>query len=1091
MRKARLLWALLLLVTPVTVSAQQQGILQGLVVDASTLRPLPGVQVVIPGSSQGVLTNAEGRYQLPGVSAGERLLRVSVVGYTTVERTVTVTSGATLTHDFSLQPAALQLEGVMITALGVERQARELGYAAQQISDGELSLGEPNIVSSLAGRFAGVQVRGTGPQGGTSRIIIRGSNSITGNNQPLFVVDGIPIDNFSTRVAGFGGYNYGNSAEDINPGDIESVGILSGPNAAAIYGSRAANGAVLITTKSGKTATGGQVTASQMVTWETPLRMPDYQNLYGQGLQGTFSYLDGFGGGVNDQHDYSWGPPLDGRLIPQFDSPIDPSTGRPVPTPWIARPDNVRNFFDTGRTLTTNVAVAVANEQANARLSFSNQAMNGLVPAHTDSRMTLGFSGGLQVSDRLRTEASAQYITSAGRQRPGIGDDISNPMSQFIWFGRQVDVDFLERNWDRIRTEGAQEGKRYTWNDRFAPNLYYVRNANINNDDRNRLIGQVSATYEVLPWLSAMIRTGTDYYQDDRKYTYAPGLFNTSGFDPRTGTRRYALGANGSFGDWSIGFQETNTDVLLTATPDLNLPFSTRFTAGANRRDWRREQNFVYVPDLTAPGIYSASNARGTPDVWDQLLRRRVNSAYGQAEFGYEDFLFLTVTGRNDWSSTLPANSRSYFYPSVSGAFIFSDLISGLEDTFLDYGKLRTSWARVGNDTEPYSLRNTFTTSAPEGGQPFNGFPRFGVRNTLANSNLKPEETESFEIGTELGFLDGRLGLDLTWYTSTTRDQIMAAPVSRASGYTGQIINAGAVENRGIEAMVSVVPVRTPDFRWETTFNYSRNRNEVVSLAEGVTGLSLGGFWGVNAFARLGEPYGQLIGRGFVRTDDGQIVVGSNGIPAITSTTKVIGNYNPDWIGAVSNSLSYKGVSLSFMIDTQQGGDIFSVTNYFGRYAGVLEETTVGRCRPEGWPTDSGLPLCTPETGIVVPGVKIVSITQNGERADTTFAPNDIVTNAQSYGMGLYDNQEAHVFDASYWKLRELTIGYDVPTSFSNRLGISGLQIALVGRNLALWGTNVPHIDPETGFDASNVQGMEHAQIPTPRSIGINLSVRP
>jgi TonB-linked SusC/RagA family outer membrane protein len=971
-----------------------------------------------------------------------------------------------------------------VTALGVERQARELGYASRQISDEQITEIEPNIVNSLSGKFAVVQVRGNGTQGGASRVVIRGANSITGNNQPLFVVDGIPVDNFSSRVVGFGGFNYANTAQDINPGDIETISILSGPNAAALYGSRAANGVVLITTKRGVTATGGQVTASQMVTWETPLRLPDYQDEYGQGAFGMFSYRNGDAAGVFDQFDESWGPPLDGRLIPQFDSPIDPETGLPVPTPWIARPDNVRNFFDTGRTLTTNVALAIANDQANARLSFSNQSMDGIVPAHTNKRMTVGFTGGLQISERLRAEASAQYIDSEGRQRPGIGDHPTNPMSQFIWFGRQVDVEVLKQNWNTTRTEGEQIGRPYSWNYRFQPNVYYMRYANTNSDDRDRLIGNVSVTYDVLPWLSAMVRTGTDYYQDKRKYTFAQGIYNTTGFDPRVGTGRYTVGTNGAFGDWSIGFQETNTDFILTAAPDLGLPFSTRFTAGANRRDWRRQQNLVFVSDLTAPGIYSASNARGTPDVWDQLLRRRVNSLYGQAELGYDDFLFLTVTGRNDWSSTLPAANRSYFYPSVSGSFVFSEIIPSLENTPLDYGKLRASWALVGNDTDPYSLRNTFTTSTPEAGLPFNGLPRFGVRNTLANSNLKPEETESFEIGAELGFLDGRVGLDLTWYTSTTRDQIMAAPVSRASGYTGQILNAGSVENRGVEAVVSVVPVRTPDFRWETSFTYGRNENKVVSLAEGVTGLSLGGFWGVNVFARL-------IGRGFVRTADGQIVIGESGAPLITGTTKVIGNYNPDWIGGMTNTLKYKGVSLSFLIDTQQGGNIFSVTNYFGRYAGVLEETAKGRCQPTGVPDVEGMPRCNAETGLIVPGVKIVNIVQNGERADTTFAPNDIVIDAQNYAWGLYDNQEAHVFDATYWKLRELTLAYELPTRLTNRIGVSGLNVALVGRNLALWGTNVPHIDPETGFDASNVQGIEHAQIPTPRSIGINLSVRP
>lgn len=1092
MSRARLCWALLLtLVVPATAVAQ--GTIQGSVVNATTMQPLSGAQVSVPGLNVGTLTNAQGRFQLVNVPAGARAVRVNLIGYTQVERTVTVPSTGIVTLDVILEPTALALEGVVVTALGVERQARALGVAAQQVTEDQITRLEPNIVNTLSGKVSGVQIRNAGPQGGSSRIVIRGASSITGNNQPIFVIDGVPIDNSGPRLRGYGGYDYGNAAQDLNPDDIEAITVLKGPNAAALYGSRASNGAILITTKSGRSASGGQITASQMVTFEDPLRLPDYQDQFGQGVFGVFSFVDGNGGGVYDYFDESWGPPLDGRMVAQFNSPIDPATGKRTPTPWVARPDNVRNFFETGRTLTTNVAFAAASDQANARVSLSRQALDGMVPAHEQERITLGLSGGIQLSERFRVEASGQYVNNQGEQRPGIGYELSNPMIQFVWFGRQVDVADLRQNWDTRRPEGdPQAGEPYSWNYRYHPNPYYIRFANTNEDVRDRLIGQVSASYDVLPWLNAMVRTGTDYYRDDRTYTYAQDLFGMSGFDPTVGFEHHAIGQNGAFGRWGIGFQETNVDALLTATPQLELPFTVTASLGANRRNAERNTDITYVSDITAPGVYSFANRAADPQPYDFLSRRRVNSLYGQTEIGFNNYFFLTFTGRNDWSSTLPEDNRSYFYPSVSGSFVFSDFFTGLQDSPLNYGKVRASWAEVGNDTDPFALRNTFSAN-----DPFMGVPRFALPNTLANAELRPESTESVELGTELGFLDGRVGLDLTWYRATTSDQIMPVQVSRASGFTGQWINAGAVRNEGVEALLSVTPVRTRDFQWNTRINFGKNENTVVRLTEGVEGLQLpgGSYWGVTVFARgpseennfKGEPYGQIMGRKYLRNGNGDIIIDQLGRPMRTAGAEVIGNYNPDWTGGLANTLSYRGLSLDFLIDTQQGGDVYSVTHMFGRYAGVTAETLEGRCRRPNWPVTEGLPVCNSETGIVVPGVQIVSVAGS----DTTFAQNTQWVDAQSYNWSLYNTHEAHIFDASYFKLREVNLGYSLPTSLTNRLRVSGLNVALVGRNLALWGTNVPHIDPETAFDASNVQGLEFGQLPTARSIGFNVSVRP
>jgi TonB-linked SusC/RagA family outer membrane protein len=1061
------------------------------------MRPLPGAQVSVQGTALGTLTDAQGRFQIVNVPAGARTIRAQLIGHRVGSQEVLVPAGAAVQVSFTLEQTAVELEGVVVTALGIERQARAVGVATQQLTDEQLTRVEPNIINALSGKVSGVQITSAGPQGGSSRIVIRGANSVTGSNQPLFVVDGIPIDNSAPRLTGSGGYDYGNAAQDLNPENIESITVLKGPNAAALYGSRASNGAVIVTTKKGRAATGGQITAAQVLSFEEPLRLPNYQNVYGQGLQGRFEFFDGDGGGILDFYDESWGPPMDGRLVAQYNSPMDPANPqRRVATPFVPNPDNVRNFFERGVTSTSSASFATATETANLRLSLSRMGLQGMMPAQELERITLGLGGGLQVSDRLRAETSAQFVTAHGRQRPGIGYEASNPMQQFVWWGRQIDTRDLRDRYLERRPEGdPQAGMPYAWNYRYFVNPYYSQFENRNTDRRDRLIGQLALNYDLADWLTATVRSGTDIYQDDRRYTYAQDLWGQDGFDPRDSGAWSPIGPNGAFGEHGINFQETNSDVLLTASPQLDLPFSFNATVGATRRDWRRDQRILYVPDLTVPGIYSVTNAATPSDPWDFRSRRRMNSLLGMAELGYNNYLFLTFTGRNDWSSTLPEGNRSYFYPSVSGAMVFSDMIPALQGSPLEFGKLRASWTRVGADTEPYRLRPTFEPTAG-----FGGFPTFTVPNTMPNPDLRPEQTESWEIGTELGFLNGRVGLDLTWYTATTRDQIFQAPVSRATGFTGLFMNAGAVRNRGIETLLSVVPVQTRDFRWETTANFSRNRNTVVELAEGVEGLQLGQFWHVQVWAREGEPYGQMVGTRHLRTGDpetGQLVVDAFG-RLQAGSQGVIGNYTPDWRGGLANALTYRNVSLNFLIDRQQGGNIFSVTQMFGQYAGVLSETVEGRCRRPTWATTGigtlpngspapALPECTTENAIVVPGVKVVSVVG----ADTTFAPNDIWVDAQSYHRGLYfAGREAFILDATYTKLRELTLGYQVPAQYAQRLRLSGLNVALVGRNLALW-SRAEHIDPETAFDASNVQGFEFGQMPTPRSIGVHLNIRP
>lgn len=1052
-----ILAALLMALFPSWGMAQGAGTVQGLVVDATTQRPLPGVQVTIAGTNLGASTSAEGRFQIVNVPAGEQVVRAELIGYGTVEQAVTVIAGAPVTVSLSLVQEAVQLEELVVTALGIERTERALTTATQRISGADVAAGgEANLVTALSGKVAGVTISNSNSPGGSSRMVIRGANSITGNNQPLFVVDGIPVSNTapgwvggsSRGSSGYNAIDYGNTIQDINPDDIESISVLKGPNAAALYGSRAANGAVIITTKKGRGGMAGQVTASTSVTFETPLKLPEYQNKYGQGTNGVFD--------LNDNLDESWGPRLDtGEKYVQFDSPIDPETGQRIPTPWVSRPNNVRDFFEVGRTVNTNAAFTASSDNANVRFSVSRMDHDGMYPNFDLERTNLTLAGGGNLTDRLRTDASVQYIKSEAANRPSQGYGEGNVMWQFLWFGRQVDINSLKA---KRRNE---DGSQFTWNPRWSDNPYWTVYENRNEDQRDRLVGNASVTYDITPWLSAMFRAGTDWYREERRQLFAAG----------TNDARVIRGGNGGFTETHIYRQETNTDFMLTGRwQDLN-DFSLQVRFGGNRRDNHYGDNSVVVRDLVVPGLYTRSNsAIEAPPMSDYRSRQRVNSLYGQAEIGYRDYLFVELTGRNDWSSTLPEAHNSYFYPAISTSFIFTDAFPSLQGGLLSYGKVRAGWAQVGNDAPPYQLVDPYVADVP-----FAGAPRLTASNTLRNANLKPEETRGWEVGTELRFFGDRLGLTAEYFYKATSNQIVPIEISPITGFSSRYINAGQVSSRGIELMADFVPVRLDNgFEWSITANYTRIRDRVDELYGDLESMILGTYYGVSVEAKVGERYGAMVGRKYQRDPDGNIVIGSNGLPLSNSENPVdvLGYYTPDWTGGLTNRFSYRGFELSVLVDAQMGGSVYSQTAAYGRRSGVLIETLQGR---ENTPFDS----------LVVKGVRMLP--------DGSYVPNDIKTSAQSYHRSLAGPTGIHeefVYDASFVKLREVTLGYSLPRSLTQRWGVNSVRVGLVGRNLALW-TDVPHIDPETGFNASNVQGFEYAQMPSPRTFGFNISVTP
>ncbi len=1090
------LWGLAVLIAVPPVSAQETNLTGTVSTEAGV--PVTAATVLVESLNLGVLTNADGRYVLI-LPSGPTVVDVTAsrIGRASQTQAITLQPG-TQVLNFVLGEDPLRVDGIVVTALGIERQSRTLGISTHVIAGSELTRVEPNLVNSLAGRVAGVHIQNSGPQGGSTRIVIRGENSILSNNQPLFIIDGIPVSNANGVVQSVltaaSGIDYGNVMQDINPDNIESITVLKGPNAAALYGSRASNGAIVIETKKGRNALGGaEVVVSVLTTFENVLRLPDYQNNFGAGYVGEFSFYDGFSNGTNDEADESWGPPLDqGLMIPQWFSAYNALTDTRTPQPWVSNPNNVRDFFETGVTSTINVSVAGSNEAVHGRVAFSRMNLGGMQPGHTQDRTSFSIAGGIDAFDKVSINTSVQYIDSRGFQRPGVGYGGDNIMHQFVWFGRQIDMGRLEDLYQDSRPldEPNIGGFPYNWTSLYWVNPYFRALSNVNEDSRNRLIGQISGSYEFNDWFSATLRTGTDWYQEDRRKTYAanPGLASAGDYssNPLTAEREQ-IDPGGSFSQWAISHQETNTDLLLTASPDLNLPFTTNFLFGGSRGDLSRDNDYTWVGVLTTPGTYDVSNAANPPDRETLVANKRVVSLYGQADFGYNNYLFLTFTGRNDWSSTLPVANRSYFYPSVSSSFVFSDAFESLQGGWLSYGKLRGGWAEVGNDTAPYQLRNTFTS-----GDLWNGLATFTVPDRLKNPDLRPEITQSWEFGTELGFLDNRVGLDVTYYKAETRDQLMPVGLSNATRYASRIVNAGTVENKGWEVLIRGTPYSSRSFRWESTLTWAKNTSTVVALAEGIEGLevSLDDFWFASLFARVGEPLGQLVGRATRRDPNGNIIVHpTGGYPLATAEPVPIGNVNPDWRAGWANTFSWGGASLGILFDMRQGGDIYSVTNMFGRLSGVLEETLAGRCTPVGGPTDlPGYPICDATTGIVVDGVNEII---DGVTGDTTYVTNTTVVDAETFWFRNIFTTDQNLEDGGYIKLRELTLSYSLPTSLTSGWGLDGgIDISAVGRNLFLW-TNARHLDPETSMEGTNVQGFEYGQMPSVRSFGINVTVRP
>jgi TonB-linked SusC/RagA family outer membrane protein len=1051
----------------VTALFPMAALSQGPTVASGTIRgsdgtPLIGATVTAGSLRVGATTNRDGQYSftIPASATGPIVLTARRIGYQPATATITPT-GVAIRQDFTLQVSATELAEVVVTALGMQREKAKLGTAQQSLTAGDVNnTRAQNLVQQIQGKVSGVQITSPGTQGGSTNIIIRGQNSITGNNQPLFIVDGVAVSNANRGGAPFVGSNtnfdYGNALSDINPDDIESLSVLKGPNAAAIYGSRAANGVILITTRRGGN-TGGRMRTelNTNVTFEQPAILPSFQNLYGQGAEGEFEWFDGNYGGTNDGVDESWGPRLDGRLICQFNSP-GAGTDNCTPTPWIAHPDNVKDFFRTGMTLSSTLAVSGGSERASGRLSVGADNVNGIFPNNSFQRRTASLNGTFRASSKLSAEGSVQYIRNSGRNRPGVGYSGRNPLqSMFNWFGRQVDTDALKDFGKGGLSNGGPPGREYNWNYSYHNNPYWIQAENPQLDDRDHVIGSVALNYQIATGLNAVVRTGSDIYRQGIQQLYAEGaqeFINTT----------YA----GGFRFVNDYRNDNNTDITLSGNRRLASWLELNAVAGGNLRREYFTSNSQQTTGILVPRVYNPSNAAVAPAVTEQKVRREVQGVYGSAAFTLNDWWTIEGTARNDWSSTLPANDNSYFYPSVNTSIVLSDALPSLRGRVLSSLKLRGAMARVGSDAPVYSLVPVFIGES----QRLANQPQFRLDTRLANAALKPEITRSDEVGAEMSLFQDRVLLDASAYKKSTRNQIFDVEISGASGFDRKWINAGEISNKGIEALLTLNLFESPrGLNWSTTFNYGRNKSEVVDLSPDVETILLGsgGFGDVRVEARKGEPYGAIRGFKYERDEQGNILI-EDGYPLRSNTLEVLGNIQPKWTGGWGNQISLGNFSLNTLLDIRRGGQLYSVTNMFGEYAGVLKETTNGR--ENDWD----------DPGVLVEGIDVAT-----GQANTTRIT------AEEYYHGLFAYTERYVYDAGYVKLREVRVSYNLPGSWANKFfGARAASIALTGRNLKMW-TNVPNIDPEFAYSSRNDQGIEVNMSPNPRSFGFNLRIIP
>lgn len=1105
MRKFTLFLALMFFIGMQVVQAQTSTI-TGTVTNAEDGSTIPGVSVVVKGTTFGTTTDLQGKYTL-NVPPDAQSLIFSFVGMKTAEREI---AGQSVIN-VALEPEITAIEGVVVTALGITREKKSLGYATQELGGDEIDqVKRDNFISSLSGKAAGIQVKTNNNMGGSTNIIIRGNSSITGNNQALIVVDGVPVNNDNTnnagQISGRAGYDYGNAASDIDPANIESINVLKGAAATALYGSRAANGVIEITTKKGEKTTGGAkilgVSLTSNVTTGSidKSTFPKYQTNYGGGYgpyysdgayMGLYEY-DFNGDGTNDlvvptTEDASMGERFDpGLMVYHYDAFYPTSPYYNQKRPWVVGANGPIEFFETPWLFNNNVEITGGGEVSTFRLSYTNLDQQGIMPNSSIKKNNFLFNGTYDILDNLTVTASANYINTKGKGRnsTGYSDNILTSFRQ--WF--QMNVDMKEQ-----KELYELNNQNLSWNPNSEDNLtpiywdnpYWVRYQNYQNDERNRLIAYTQVDWKITDYLSIMGRASIDTYDELQEERKAVG--SVSG-EFGVGQGRYGVNrpeVTSGYARFTRTFRETNYDLIAKFNKYFTEKLSFNALAGTNIR--RSKMDRVYASTdggLIIPGLYALANSQNPmlPPL-ERLEEIGVNGIFAGVSLGYNELVYLDANIRRDESSTLPEDERSYYYPSVSGSFLFSNLLEGA--TWLQLGKLRLGYAEVGNDAPWGSTKDTYDNNGL-----FGGVAMYSLPNAKANELLKPERTKSIEAGLEMVFFQNRLGFDFSYYKNNTVDQIIPVSVSYATGYSSKWVNAGEVENKGVELTLRGTPVVNSDFRWDVTVNWAKNNNTVVALQEGLENLQIAALQGgVTINARVGEPYGTIQGTDYVYADNGEPIVGDNGYYLRTETSDIIlGNVNPDWTGGINNAFSYKDWSLSFLVDFQQGGSIFSLDQWYGMATGLYEETD--------FINDLGNPVRDPivyvnkddpsqgvkpeSGGLILPGVK-----EDG-------TPNDVRVEGGDYRVFGYSRNpnSKFVFDASYIKLREVVLSYSIPKASLVNSPIKGATFSLVGSNLWIISKDLTHADPEATQSSGNVQGWQSGVMPTTRNFGLTVNLQ-
>ena len=1024
---------------PDTDISQQNAKVTGTVEDA--LGPVAGASVVIKGTTNGTMTDMDGNFTLDGVKNGD-IIQISFIGYATQE--IPYAGQASLS--VHLEEDTQKLDEVVVTALGMKRDKKALGYAMQELKGDELlSSREPNLANSLSGKVSGLQiVRSSNGVGGSSKIVLRGNSSLTGSNQPLIVVDGTPMDNFTGGVDdvwGNSGADMGNGLSDINPEDIESMTVLKGASAAALYGSRAGNGVILITTKSVRKNEGLGITVNAGITVESIFLKPDMQNSFGQGSVGVY----------DNQSRLSWGPKAEGQTVTDW-------LGRQVP---LQTYDNIDAFFHTGTSFNEGVSFQQNINGTSVFASINRSDDAGITPESklNKTNVTLRATTFLDKTEKWKVDAKVNYINMNAHNRPIQGVNPSNAFNTIYGLPRSLNVKEFKSSVD-------EEGNMIWWDASKNPqeNPYWVTKYRQNNDTRNRLLGNVSLKYAPTNWFDIELRGGTDYYTTTKnEKVYAGG--NTS---PR-----------GLYNEGSETFYENNYSFLATARKDNLLDRLGGFvTFGGNLMMQQRTKMNASAGELLVPDLFSLNNGINKPTVTSELIRRKMNSLYGSLQLNWDGYLFLDVTARNDWSSTMSKDNRSYFYPSVSLSGVISDMlpkIGGNMPEWFTFAKVRASYAEVGNDLDPYQLYNNYTVGKDE-----NGNTTAAPGQILFDSSVRSELIKSWEAGLDVRFLQNRLGLDFAWYKTNATRQLLNLPLDPFAGYSSRKVNAGNIQNEGLEISLNGAIFQSPDvqgFNWNATAQFSLNRNKIIDLYPGVTLYDIKTLDAIQIVAAQGSYYGDIYGQTFLRVTDkdsphyGKVIVGDDGLPLISAEKSKVGNQSPDWMLGLTNSFSYKGFNLSFLVDFRIGGDIYSATasNLFVR--GNAAGTVVNGERQD----------------FVVPNTVV--------RKDGGYVENNVPVTHQNYwerigSTGNYGLPEVFTYDATNIRLRNITLGYTFNRAMLKKTPFLRLNLSATCNNVWMIHYNLPGIDPESvSATNTNATGFENGAAPTSRSFTFNVTV--